>query len=164
MADKAEAWGDGPNRGTAKATPNRQRQCWAIDTLVAEVLALFPETPVEYSNHNAFNAALGVTFDLTGMDGGDSVVFNNLLDILGTDERVAEVWKADYDQTYVGMRPVAALYDRRDVFGLADAYTILVDGEDGEADDEGWTQHGALVVDAGFQTPGEQTYDFLGSM
>lgn len=159
MADKAAAWGDGPNRGTAKATTNRQRECWAIQTLVREVHELFPETPVEYSNHNAYNAALAVTFDLTAMDGGDSVVFNNLMDILDTDERVVEVIKADYDQTFVRMSPVATRYDSREPFGLADAYSILTDGDDDEADDEGWSG-------LGDPSPGMSSYfnRFGGSM
>lgn len=115
---------------------NRQRPCWAIKQLVAEVQELFPETPYEISNYDGRNVGLGVTFDLTTLDGGDSVLFNNLMSVLDTDERVAEVITADYDQTFVLMHGRATTQDSRESFGLADAWSILADTETSEYDDD----------------------------
>lgn len=139
---------------------NRQRACWAIKQLVAEVHGLFPETPVEYSGYDGRNTALSVTFDLTTMDGGESGLFNNLMKILDTDERVAEVITADYDQTFVAIKPGPRTQDVRDSFGLADAWSILVDDdepvEDGVSETE-WARvamesqpgyHGRFPADA----------------
>jgi len=119
-------------RNVGEARPNAPRQCWAIKTLVAETAVLFPETPVEYSDYDGRNTALSVTFDLTSLPGGDSVLFNNLMAILDTDERVKEVIASDYDQAYVLMHSNPRTQDSRDPFGLDDALSILSDDEDTE--------------------------------
>lgn len=126
-------------RSVGEAAVNRQRECWAIKTLVGEVLALFPETSAEYSNYNGRNTALDVTFDLTGMEGGDSVVFNNLLCLLddGADPRVREVITEDYAQALVSMHPDPRTHDLRNPFGIAQAYEALTADDDGP-DDLAW--------------------------
>lgn len=111
---------------------NSQRECWAIRTLVSEVLALFPETSVEYSNYNGRSTALDVTFDLTSMQGGDSVIFNNLIGLLDDgDPRVREVITEDYAQALVSMLPDPRTYDLRNPFGIAQAYETLTGDDDG---------------------------------
>lgn len=111
-------------------SPNRARVAHALKTLVAEMHEVFPETPVEYSNYDRFNAALDVTFDLTGLDAGDSVVFNDLIKMIDGDERVATVLTEDYSQAVVSLHPAARTKDKRDPFGLPAAFGVLMD-EDG---------------------------------
>lgn len=114
-------------RSVGQAANNHQRVCGALKTLVAELEQMFPETPVEYSNYNRYNAALAVTFDLTALDGGDSVIFNDAIGLIKGDDRVAEVMTADYDQAYVEMRDWLRTCDNREPFGLADALVVLLD-------------------------------------
>lgn len=109
---------------------NRQRECWAIKQLVREVHELFPETGVEYSQYDGRNTALAVTFDLTTMEGGDSVVFNNIMSALATDERVFKVETDDYHSATVFIVPGPRTQDVRDEFGLVTAYEILTEPDE----------------------------------
>ena len=119
---------------TPVVVPNNQRVCWAIKTLCEEVWNLFPETPVEYSNHNLRNTALDVTFDLTALDAeADRIDLPNLLPLIKVDPRVADVIVSKDDEGFpeyvlVSMRNSARTQDNRESFGLAQA--LMVMGED----------------------------------
>ncbi len=113
--------------GVAKA--NNQRVCWAIKTLVAEVHALFPETPVKYSDYDGRNTALTVAFDCSELDENTQEVLVSLFRILDTDPRVEDVDFAE-DRAFVAMKSNAVTQDSRETFGLNVAYEILTEGED----------------------------------
>ena len=110
---------------------NNRRICGAIKTLVAEVLDMFPETPVEYSNYDGHNAALDVTFDLSVMDAGDVYDFTGLMTLFDfdADRRVDQVIRED-DRLLVSMRPNARTKDLREPFGLAEAMAVLTEDAD----------------------------------
>lgn len=122
---------------------NHQRVCGAIKQLVREFHALFPETPVEYSNFDGRNTALDVTFDLTVLDADtDRVDALSLLTLLGDPANNAErriedvIVTSDMDSVLVSMRSNARTQDNPEPFGLAEALSVLA-GEDGGYDDEG---------------------------
>lgn len=122
---------------------NHQRVCGAIKQLVREFHALFPETPVEYSNFDGRNTALDVTFDLTVLDAEtDRVDALNLLHLLGddaynNDPRVEYVLVSQEDSAVlVSMRSNARTQDSPEPFGLAEALSVLA-GEDEGYDDDG---------------------------
>lgn len=138
--DKAEPMDAGAREAkVGTPVPNSPRVCHAIKTLVAEVEELFPETPVEYSNHDGRNTALDVTFDLTALAYPDSENFVSLLLCIKTDERVLGI---DWDDStaLVQFKPNPRTQDSRAPFGLIDALSIL-SGQDefdygDESDDE----------------------------
>lgn len=108
---------------------NTQRQCWAAKTLAAEVLDMFPETPVEYSNYDGRNTALDVSFDLTGLDSQDRADMLTVLSLLddsayNEDQRIREVTAED-GQVLVSFRSSARTQDSREPFGIADAMSVL---------------------------------------
>lgn len=108
-----------------QAITHRQRNVYAMDTLIAEVRDLFPETEVVVSNHNRFNAALDVQF---ASDTGDHEILRTLLALVKDDERVAEVLVDTEENTVlVAFHPLATTQDRRDAFGLAEAYGVLTE-------------------------------------
>lgn len=114
--------------------PNSSRVCWAIKTLCEEVWALFPETPVEYSNVDGRNTSRDVTFDITALDSEEQATFTTLLTMLGDpayneDPRIREVVTGD-GQVLVSMHGNPRTQDRREPFGLADAYLILTEGDE----------------------------------
>lgn len=119
-------------REEAVAVPvtNNQRVCWAAKTFVAEVNELFPETPVEYSNYDGRNTALGVTFDLSMLDSSENQLLVDLLTMKPYDPRIIEV-AADYDtqSVYLRFKADPRTQDLRDPFGLADAYEVLIEDE-----------------------------------
>lgn len=106
----------------AVGTPatNNQRPCWAIKTLVAEVLSVFPETSVEYSNYNGRNTALDVTFDLTGIDSDLRGAVSDVLDLLSLDVRVARAFTEE-DQMLVSITSSPRTQDSRETFGIDSA-------------------------------------------
>lgn len=116
---------------------NSQRVCWAAKTLVAEVEELFPETPVEYSNHDGRNTALDVTFDLTTLDKNeraDLVALLSLFD-LDADPRIDAIIVGGghmADQVLVSFHANPRTQDSRAPFGLGDALDVLSDIADGE--------------------------------
>lgn len=109
---------------------NRQRVCWAAKTLVAEVDELYPEIPVEYSNHDGRNTALDVTFDLTVLDSTDSDMLVTLLELTSSDSRIAYVIVGDEDVVLVSFEGNPRTQDSRDPFGLSDALGVLTEGDD----------------------------------
>lgn len=111
---------------------NNQRVCWALKTLVAEFLELFPETPVEYSNYDGRNTALDATFDMTVMSGtDDELMATALLRLLVSDERVATVLAED-SAMLVGVRPGPRTQDSREPFNLNDAFMVLIEADERE--------------------------------
>lgn len=109
---------------------NRQRTCYAIKTLVSEVLAMFPETEYDVAGYNDRNVGLEVTFDTAGLKG-----LYELLSLVEGDPRVAGVYSPDEDTDLtVIFRNSARTQDLRDPFGLDEAWDILEE----QAEDEGW--------------------------
>lgn len=123
--------------GTPQA--NTERPCWAISTLNEEVWALFPETPVEYSDVNGRNTALSVTYDCTALDvETDRIDLPNLLALIRDDARVDQVLiskddeKVNIDYVLVQMRSNPRTQDNREPFGLADALLIMAEADETE--------------------------------
>lgn len=143
MKDKTKAPEpmDASTREVAVGTPatNHPRVCGAIKQLVAEFHALFPETPVEYSNYNGRNTALDVMFDLTSLaEDTDRVDAFNLLALLGesADPRIDYVIAAEEDGVaLVSMRSSLRTQDDPSSFGLADVFSVLVEPDAGYDDD-----------------------------
>ena len=108
---------------------NNKRVCYAIKTLAAEVGELFPETPVEYSEYDGRNTALGVTFDLTVLEPEEADQFCSLLKLPTSDVRVEEVLAED-GLVLVVMRSSARTQDDRSSFHLADAWMAMSDEND----------------------------------
>jgi hypothetical protein len=129
------------------ASTNTQRVCYAAKTLVAEVMEMFPETPVEFSNFDGRNTALDVTFDLTAISGDDDradlTTALTLLDdpAYNEDARIAAVLVED-GAVLVSFKSNAATQDSREPFGLIDAMSVLageaVSYEGGIGSDHGW--------------------------
>lgn len=142
-----------------EAVTNESRVCYAVETLVAEFRALFPETPVEYIEVNGRNTALGVVFDLTTLDADTARIdAGQLLRLLGDeayndDPRIATVVvDNDTETAAVVMHNNPRTQDSREPFGLADAWSVLTGASepDAEAEDEAdliWD--GGDAVDAG---------------
>lgn len=112
---------------------NKTRVCWALKTLVAEVLELFPETPVEYANHDGRRTALSASFDLTVHDEQDADDIGALLILLNDpayneDPRIESVVYEE-GQAHVLMRSDPRTQDSREPFGLADAWLVLAGDE-----------------------------------
>lgn len=119
------------------APTNHPRVCGAIKRLVSEVEALFPETPVEYSNYDGRNTALDVTFDLSSLDEDAAVDLTTLLGLVEADHRVVEV-QVDGTEVLVSMLSSARTQDIRDSFGLAEALHVLADPDDVDEDSGGF--------------------------
>lgn len=117
---------EGDNPGVSAHTP---RVAYALKTLVAEVLALFPETPVEYSHPDGRNTQLGVTFDLTALpDEDDRENFSALLRSVRLDARVEEVRVyAEEMQLYVQLFSRPRTQDDRSTFSLGDIWLSMAD-------------------------------------
>lgn len=125
-----------PERQSSGEAPvSRQRPCWAVATLVAEVSDLFPETSHEVGGYNGRDVGLKVTF--TSTEEG----LEELLTLAVSDARVDfvhhHVQEGHVDVVFHN-RP--RIYDLREKFGLAEAWSILEDTIDsGESDWEGGT-------------------------
>jgi hypothetical protein len=122
-----------PEASVAAPQANTGRPCWAIETLREEVQALFPETAIEYSAYNGRNTALGVTFDCAMLDDEDWTIARKAVGLIPVDARVQEI-VVDGDQRiiYAAMYSNARTQDSREPFGLADAYALLIEGDDEE--------------------------------
>lgn len=121
---------DTATRELAVGTPavNAPRICLAAKTLIREVHALFPETPVETSNIDGRNTALDVMFDLTALDDSDNALLSTILTMTETDERVAEV-VLDNGSALVSFKSNPRTQDSREEFNLAGAFEILTGDE-----------------------------------
>lgn len=115
---------------------NHKRVCWALKTLIAEIVEVFPETTnaVEYSNYDGRGAALTATIDLTVFDKEDEGLFLQLLNLVGDDHRVYDV-VADTDVTSsvaVTLKSNPRTQDLRTTFNVSPAWVILaLAGEEG---------------------------------
>lgn len=110
-------------------TTNHQRAAWGVRTLIEEVHALFPETPYEVSGYNGRNVGLDVQFDFTSLDSQDRADACTLLILMGD----TRVWQADVEDgaALVQFNNNPRTYDSRESFGLADAYLILAESDEG---------------------------------
>jgi len=117
------------------ATTNRKRNCYAMNTLIAEVTDLFPETSYEVSNYDGRNVAHDIQFDITSVPDDEQDLFILLMGLLvssdgshphNADPRIAEV-SIDPEGVLVSFRASARTQDDRSPFGLADAWEIVVD-------------------------------------
>jgi len=114
---------DAPETTNAAPVTNRQRNAYAVDTLIAEVLEVFPETTYEVSGYNQFNTALHVAFHPDEFERVDEV-----LALIEHDERVQEVIAEPSDHTIlVALHPNLRLQDLRDPFNIAEAWAILAE-------------------------------------
>lgn len=109
--------------GKGRVSTNNQRNVYALQTLIDEVRELFPETVVETSGYDGRNAAHDVTFTL---DTGDAILAD-LLTRVDDDERVEEVIDDGDMQVLVSFHHNARLQDKRDPFGLSEAFDVLVE-------------------------------------
>lgn len=130
-------------REQAVGTPftNTARQCWAIKTLVAEVDHLFPDTPTTYGDYDGRNTALSVTFDFMTVDDSEREYVLDLMRMLGDsahndDFRIASVEVVGWE-VEVKMRSNPITQDKRDSFGLIEAWSVLFEDEDSDPDDLG---------------------------
>lgn len=126
MSDKREPM-DATTRERLVGQPktNRERNAYALDVLIEEVLALFPETTYEVSGRDGRNTALHVQFYAEDED------LWTLLGLLDNDPRIEEVLFEESDRlVLVALRPNLRTQDSRDPFGLDDAYLTLTE-EDG---------------------------------
>lgn len=117
----------------AVPTSNHQRVCWAVKTLVAEVLELFPETLNAFNDYDGRNTALSVSFDMTGLDAGGVYDLTTVLNAVAGDERVAEVL-VDEAGGYVRMKSSPRTQDSRESFKLADVIMVLAEDDEGESE------------------------------
>lgn len=152
-------------RATGTTASNTQRVCYAIKTLVAEMHALFPETPVEYSDYDGRNTALAVSFDLSPLDEetGTTVLALFTLFDFDADPRIASV-DADGPVVLISFRANARTQDSREPFGLAEAWEVLTEGDDGTGVEDvliGWLDGG---VPAQFITTAEGYPSWGGSL
>lgn len=109
---------------------NRQRNCFALDTLVKEVRALFPEVEWEADDYDGRNVAHAVTFNPNGTDPIDGLC--DLLFLVESDNRVSYVTVGGvYTHVRVEFHHSARTQDNRESFDLADAWVVM-----GEPDDE----------------------------
>lgn len=116
-----------PNADEAKVGKpafNHRRTCYAIQALVAEVRALFPETVYKATNYDRRGTALSVTFMTDTTEG-----LGQLLELVRPDVRVLDVSKDSVDPSVtVTFRSSPRLQDLRDTFNLAQAWAILSEG------------------------------------
>lgn len=123
-------------RAVGEPVTNTARVCYAAKTLVAEMHALFPETPVEYSNYDGRNTALDVKFDLTVLDEADraTVIAMFTLFDFDADPRVDMVIPAHEDAALlVSFKSNATTQDSRAPFGLAEAWSVLTEDESAQS-------------------------------
>lgn len=101
------------------------RDCYAVQTLVAEVTGLFPETAYETSGPNSFNTSLVVAFD-----DGESPDLFPLLALIQSDVRVLAVDRDSIEhRSVVEFHNNLRTHDSRAPFGLAEAHDILTSGD-----------------------------------
>jgi hypothetical protein len=111
--------GNLPEDGTGRAEDLLNRNCWAIDILIAEIASLFDGVVIETSEPNWVNANTVVEFMPESKDWEDIAL---LMAHVKDDERIAGVTLVEKDASVtVEVVKNAILYDTRDSFGLVDA-------------------------------------------
>ena len=124
---------------TPEAPRVSTRDAYAVQTLVAEVTALFPETTYETSHTNAFNTRLVVAFD-----DGETPDLYPLLELIETDPRVRGVDRDSIENySVVEFHDSLRTQDSRDPFGLAEAHAILT-----AESDAAWAENDARLDEA----------------
>lgn len=132
MADNSTPMGGNlPEDAIGQADPLLNRNCWAIDTLIAEVTPLFG-TGVATSTPNRFNANLLVEFTPEPKDAEDLAAL--LETMVEVDDRIELVYVDNgKSKIRVKMWDHPITMDTRDSFGIADA-TLGLDRELGPDD------------------------------
>lgn len=115
---------------------NHKRVCWALKTLISEIVEVFPETEnaVEYSDYDGRGAALTATIDLTVFDNDDdAILFLQLIYLVGDDHRVYEVVPDEVTSSVaVTLKSNPRTQDLRTTFNVSPAWVILaLAGEEG---------------------------------
>lgn len=126
-----EPMGGGQTQETnaTKVPESRQRNAYALTTLIGEVQKLFPETKSQVGGYDGRNTALEVTFKHKDKDEFADLAI--LLPLVKVDHRVAEVIVTeDKDEVLVQLHSNPRIQDLRDTFFLADAWIVLVASED----------------------------------
>lgn len=121
---------------TSLHAPYSARNCWALETLIAEVRAIYPEATYSISEVGRRQVGIAATFE--GWDANHEGTEPSLPQVLAcveADHRVAEVTSATSDESgdnawvSVRMNANTVTMDQRDTFNVGDAYAILTDGE-----------------------------------
>lgn len=108
---------------------SQPRQCWAMVTLIEEVVTSFPETSWETGDLTHFGSALDVVF--TGYTDAEPSL-PAVLSLIETDFRVAEVDLDSRDQqVLVVFHADFTTKDSREPFGLAEALAVMNGERDG---------------------------------
>lgn len=118
-------------------SPLRKRNAYALDTLIKEVAALYPEATATVSQYDGRNTALAVTFDVTESEG-----LADLMELVSVDRRVLKVVTETLDeitQTLVVLHSAPRIQDLRDSFNLESAFLVLAEeAEREEQEDPGF--------------------------
>lgn len=116
--------------GTNRVSSNTARNVYAMDTLIAEVLDLFPETVVETNDVDGRNAAHTVGFSVEGRE--EKPILLTILELLVSDPRILSVGADDeVGLVWVAFTHNARLKDSREPFNLSAAFSVLIEQEDG---------------------------------
>lgn len=125
MTDKTEPMDPSVHeRVTGIAHHPRERNAYALDTLITEVMDLFPETTYEVSGRDLRGVALHVQFFI------EHEGLAALLTLLDSDPRVEEVVRDD-EEVLVALRSSARTQDSRDSFGLTEAWEVIAEDYEG---------------------------------
>ena len=119
---------DAPEVTTPVAVVRQPRHCYAMDVLVEEVTALFPEVSVEYPGEpDKFNTDHEVLFH--GYDRIDDFDLSSLTPVIEADERVGTVLHDEQEESVlVIFHENRRIQDGRDGFGLAEAREAVLNG------------------------------------
>lgn len=133
MSDEKRAMPMDPGalEGEAAMHQNTPRTPYAMEELVSEVEAVFPDVTYEYSNRSPRHVAFTVRFTLVDPD--QQRYLNLLLEWMADpayneDPRVLTVL-TDREGAEVTFVSNATLMDSRDSFGLVEAHGVLVEDQ-----------------------------------
>lgn len=114
----------------SRHAPYSARNCWALEVLVEEVVALYPEVDVTTTDVTSRKVGIEVTFGGWDADHEENEpLLPAVLACVEGDSRVAEVTETGTQGVSVRMHANPVTMDQRDPFGIRDAYTIMLDGE-----------------------------------
>lgn len=140
---------------TPQPITTRPRTAYAVDTLITEVQAIYPDMEVETFGPNG----RGVNLDVAFYD-DDEPDLQALLGLVESEPRVAEVMRSTNDNcTIVAINNDPAIYDSRDSYGLVDAYKVLsedVPAEPALVDPEDDTDDGSSEYDTDLGADAEE--------
>jgi len=116
---------EAPDEMVSTAPKPRERNAYALDTLVSEVTALFPDAAHEVSGRNGWGVALDVTFEAH-----DEPVLMEVLPLLKDDARVSVVdVDPDLEQVVVEFHADPRIQDSRDPFNLDLVLEVYTEGQ-----------------------------------